>query len=317
MSAGLIPEASPSVDIVIVSYNHARFVETALRSALAQTYANCSVTLIDDASMDGTATLAESLRGAESLPFELVAHKRNEGLCATLNEAIMASMADFICFISADDWMAPDRIARQVERMVSVGPQCAVCYSDAFVVDESGDSVLRRYMESIPPSEGQVFHRLLEHNFIAAPSAMIRRSSLDAVGAYDTRISYEDYDMWLRLAKDHLFAYVPEALVYYRQVQNSLSSSLSAEKLSRARLDMLVKHWGYSEACNAIILCKAMRHLRGAGRGAKQSSSTSGLYAPLIDPSPHLRALATIAEFRVLRAVRRARLRPPFSGLRR
>ena len=78
----------------------------------------------------------------------------------------------------------------------------------------------QRFLESHPrfdsPPEGQIFHILLEGNFIPSLAALHRLDCLRAVGGYDESLWFEDWDMWLKLADRFSFAYLPEALARYR-----------------------------------------------------------------------------------------------------
>ena len=53
-------------------------------------------------------------------------------------------------------------------------------------------------------------------------STLIRRSAIEAVGGYDERLTYEDYDMWLRLAARYEFAWLPGRVARYRIVSTSM-----------------------------------------------------------------------------------------------
>lgn len=191
--------------------------------------------------------------------FHFVAHETNRGICATVNEAVDLATGEFMALISADDWMEPDRIERQVAEIVSCGEDCGAVYSDFYRVNEQGDRLdgtaleLQR-LKNRPPV-GEVYLSLLRWNWMPTPTVLIRRSVFDNVGRYDESLPYEDWDMWLRISRRYSFACVPVALVNRRELATSMTKQLSADPLpyGRARATILEKQLGASPEADRII----------------------------------------------------------------
>jgi hypothetical protein len=78
----------------------------------------------------------------------------------------------------------------------------------------------------IPIPQGNILDSLLDGNFISAPSALIRRSCFEKIGLYDEKLSYEDWDMWVRIAYHYQFYYDSNILTKYRITPNSLTQNL-------------------------------------------------------------------------------------------
>jgi GT2 family glycosyltransferase len=71
-----------------------------------------------------------------------------------------------------------------------------------------------------------VFEALFVENFVITSSVLVRRDCLDVVGYFNPRyLNAQDYDLWLRLALRYRFLYVPEVLVRYWSVAQSLSKN--------------------------------------------------------------------------------------------
>ena len=267
MSEGSKPRAAAaSVTLVVISYNHEKYLEQALDSAFAQTYSNCSVLIFDDASTDGSAQCIRDYLARTGHPGKFIHHEQNRGLCATLNEALGLLTSDYVAFISADDWMETNRVEVQVAALESLGPEYGAAYSDATLVDAGGQPTgemhirSRRGREGEP--EGDIFLDLLRTNWLPAASVMIRRSVFSTVGRYDESLPYEDYDMWLRIASRFKIAFTPGGLVNYRQTPGSMSSALFGEPMDALSVWTVTyrKFLGVSTDSDTIILEK-LEHL--------------------------------------------------------
>ncbi len=224
----------PLVTVIATCYNHARFVVEALESIRCQTYPNIELIIADDCSTDDSAERIRAWVDEQGVECHLRLHDRNQGLCRTLNEALSLASGKYIALISTDDVWLPDKTARQVMIMEALPESVAVVYSDAYVINEDGERLPGRYIQSRvqrpDTPEGDVFHTLLrDWCFIPAMATLIRRSCLDAVGPYDESLVFEDVDMWLRLARRYRFAFDSTVSASYRILPGSLFRSRQRE----------------------------------------------------------------------------------------
>lgn len=231
------PPAAPAVTVIALCFNHARFLHECLESIAAQTFQAFQLIVTDDRSTDGSADLIAAWIRDRRPDAEFIRHEQNRGLCPTLNEAVALARGEFISIIATDDAWEPDKLESQLAAMRDAGEGVAVVYSDATRMDEQGQRLLPDFIEAHAPESarpsGAIFTALAERNFIPAMSNLIRRSALTAVGGYDERLSYEDYDMWLRLADRFEFLYVPGALARYRIVGTSIVRTTFAKPTPR------------------------------------------------------------------------------------
>ncbi|MGB7964521.1 MAG: hypothetical protein WCF12_16380, partial [Propionicimonas sp.] len=103
-----------------------------------------------------------------------------------------------------------------------------------------------------PPSGSrrELFNELLRRDFIPAPTVMVRTDLMKAAGGYDPDLTFEDYDMWLRLARIHPFTVVNEPLVYNRTTPGSLGEALRndiAKDYFPSLIRTLSKHYGMDQ----------------------------------------------------------------------
>ncbi len=255
------PGAPPVVSVIVVSFNHRAFAVTALDSVAAQTFGDFELIVIDDASTDGSPELLEAWMAAWDRPGLLLLHKENQGGCSTLNEAITHAKGEVLAFLSTDDVWLPRHLEVLVPSLRALDPRYGVVYSDAVVIDEAGRLVKESFIKAersldLPP-EGELWPVLIRGNFIPGVGSVIRRSCLDHVGPYDERLRFEDWDMWLRLARRYLFAYVPEVVSQYRVVTTSLVRSLG-NTVYLSNIDIYRKNLGLDPEIDHYLRAKIL-----------------------------------------------------------
>jgi glycosyl transferase family 2 len=100
--------SSPLISIVITNFNYACYLPQSIDSALAQTYADTEVVVVDDASVDDSRDVIRGY-GSRILP---VLRERNGGHGAAFNAGFAATHGDVVVFLDADDYLYPDAVAR-------------------------------------------------------------------------------------------------------------------------------------------------------------------------------------------------------------
>ncbi|TAF99008.1 MAG: glycosyltransferase [Betaproteobacteria bacterium] len=103
------PDESPTVTVVLASYNHEKYIVEAIRSVLQQTRLPDELVVIDDGSTDGSPALIRQALIDAPFPTTLI-FRENRGAANTFNEAIGLSKSQWIAPLNSDDRFAPDRI---------------------------------------------------------------------------------------------------------------------------------------------------------------------------------------------------------------
>ena len=114
---------TPQVSVVIPAYNAARWLAAAVESCLAQSFQDLEIIIVDDGSSDAT----RSLVAQWSAPIRVV-HTEHRGSSAARNVGTALARGEFIQYLDADDYLLPDKIARQVARLACSGAE--VAYGD-------------------------------------------------------------------------------------------------------------------------------------------------------------------------------------------
>lgn len=207
--------SEPLVSIIIPAYNSAAHLSSAIDSALAQTYPNIEVVVVDDGSTDDTAQVLQRFAG-----MILCVSQSNAGLSAARNAGILASHGDYLVFLDADDRLLP-RMVEQLLPALLDRPGCALAYGGYHQVDADGEKFGESSLER--PS-GRLFEMLASDGLFVVGTAMLRRSALARSGLFDPMLpQIEDRDLWIRLAYYYDFAFVPAHVSEYRSTPDSMS----------------------------------------------------------------------------------------------
>ena len=222
---------SPSISILMPAYNSERYIAESIRSALAQTFGDFELLVIDDGSTDGTHEAAASFSDPR-----VRLHRRceNRGLVFTLNEGLEMARAPLVARQDADDLCNPRRLAIQFRFMES-NPRVDAVASSALLVDENGR--LRGRLR-VPLTSSQLDWDLCFRNPIPHSSVMLRKDqALKRYGGYPDSPSSEDYALWSLIAQEGRFGLITDALVSYRIHATSImkSSGKGVEEISAIR----------------------------------------------------------------------------------
>ena len=125
--------------LLFITYNHARFVAEAIRSAMAQDYSDLELVVCDDASTDDTRKILEAeLTKCPQHLTQVQAHSsENVGLISNFNRGIAACSGEVVIVMSGDDISCPDRVSKIVEEFVK-NPRSMLVYSNYQSIDSAG-----------------------------------------------------------------------------------------------------------------------------------------------------------------------------------
>jgi len=297
------------VTIVIPTYNYARFVEDAVRSAAYQTYLNTEIILVDDGSTDGTAAKLGLLQA--EIPHLRVITTKHHGVSCARNRGTLAGRGQFVAYLDADDLWHPTKIEKQVHAMLQNwdDPEWAAVYCLFRPIDADA-----RVVANAPAFEarGYFFARHLAMNPIGTVSGlMVRRDVMLEIGGFDQTLSYcEDLDAQLRVSKRHKIELVREYLVVYRKHRDSASQN--HVRMADAAIEVLGKHASdpalpkqlHSATYAAAYRYSWLKYLKG-GKTLKAFETLSR--ALLSEPATTFDGLMTQALPSMLRRLRAAR----------
>jgi glycosyltransferase involved in cell wall biosynthesis len=233
MTAGQ-PRA-PQVSVIIPTYNHAAYVGQAIQSVLNQDYDAYEIVVVDDGSEDNTSEVVAQFGDRVRYIWQ-----ENRGLPGARNIGIKAARGDFIALLDADDTWLPGFLSATVARLAAE-PGLGAVHTGFFFVDERGQRLPQISTETV--SDDQMYDRLLDGEFFVPAAVVARRECYDQVGLFDEAFrASEDWDIWLRVAREYRFAGIPRPLVNYRMHGNNMSKD--PEHMLHYQLMVVEKHFG-------------------------------------------------------------------------
>lgn len=212
--------------IIIPCYNSAKYLAEAVDSALAQTYPDKEVIVVDDGSTDDSprimAAYGDRIR---------VVRQANAGLSCARNAGIRAARGGLVAFLDADDWWSEDFLGSMVEALASSNATLAYCgwqnigrpppYHEPFVPE---DYELSRPSKAV---------RLLRSTGWPVHAALTRREAVEQAGMFDPTLkSCEDFALWIRIATRQPIVRVPKVMAYYRFHGEQMTRNMALNALT-------------------------------------------------------------------------------------
>lgn len=217
-------EARPArVCVIIPVYNGARYLAESIESVLAQTWSDRSIVVVDDGSSD------ESAEIAAGYPEVRVIRQANAGVSASRNRALRETRSDYVVFLDSDDRLLPQALSIGVA-LLDASPELGFVFGFNELIDASG----QRYGRSREPLATADFLTLLAGESLVPPaSAVFRRSALERVGGFDTRLRIaEDHELYLRIALEFPIRCHNQVVVQYRSHGGNVSTQSAALTLA-------------------------------------------------------------------------------------
>jgi len=208
----LLQSNLPMVSIVIPVFNGANFFTEAVKSALAQTYSNLEIIVVNDGSNDNgeTERIAQSFGSA--IRYFV---KPNGGVASALNLAIREMKGDYFSWLSHDDLYSKDKIEQQIKALPTATNGETIIYSDYSIFSDNPAIAVPVHLDKIVPEQ---FRCLLTiSSALHGCTLLIPRVALEEFGGFNEKLrTTQDYDLWFRLSEKYRFIHIREVLVKAR-----------------------------------------------------------------------------------------------------
>lgn len=192
------------ISVVIPTYNRYALLKRALASVFAQTYPAHEVIVIDDGSSDETRKIVQDF------PQIKYFFQQNSGVSAARNLGIDKAGCDWIAFLDSDDSWHEQKLHEQLA-FHKQNPEILMSYTDELWIRHGAHVKVPKKFQKFG---GAIFEACLSYCIIAPSSVLLHKDLLHAVGVFDESLEVcEDYDLWLRVAKEHKIGLVNKQLM--------------------------------------------------------------------------------------------------------
>lgn len=204
---------------VITTYKRPpEMLERAIKSVVNQTYKDWHLLIVDDSPQDyilrnDVKCLAEKWC-AEDERITYIQHDKNYGVSHARNTALNFAMTnnyELIAYLDDDDEWLPEKLAEQLEIFAAKSNNTALVYCDCCSINDDTGNIIKLSSYELKPDDN-LYRKLFQCNFIPM-TALVRTKCLADAGGFDEEINaFEDWEAWIRLAKNYEFAYINKSL---------------------------------------------------------------------------------------------------------
>ncbi|MCB5292599.1 glycosyltransferase family 2 protein [Arthrobacter sp. SO3] len=193
------------ITVVVPCYNYGRYLPEVVQSVLSQERVHARVIIVDDASPDGSADVAEALAAADAR-ITVVRHTQNQGHIATYNDGLARVETEYVALLSADDLLASGALGRAADLMRAY-PRVGLVYgmplefSEEQGLPHTKDSGRRGSWTIWNGREWLGWACRRGRCFILSPEVVMRTEAMRQVGPYNEGLPHSgDLEYWVRTA---------------------------------------------------------------------------------------------------------------------
>jgi len=214
---------TPEITVVIPAYNASQYITETIQSVLQQTFTNWELIVVNDGSTDNTEDIVK--RFSDDTRIKLISQK-NGGVSAARNNGIRVAAGKYIAFLDADDYLLPGDLQVKYD-VLSKNSLIDFVYSDVIHCDDKmNDRFIQKGVEA-----GELFREALLWQKEVIPTlpsnVVVKKSILKGDLLFDENLSNcADRYMKIMLAMNATGAYIPQALVKYRDSPGSMSKKI-------------------------------------------------------------------------------------------
>lgn len=206
------------ISVIMPAYNAEKTLGQAVKSVLDQTYPFFELIVINDCSLDRTASLAKQYALMDSR-VRVLENGVNSGASRTRHKGVEAARGRWLAFLDSDDAWARDKLEKQIA--VQKERQAKLVYTGSAFMN--ADGVPLNWILHVPVQIG--YRKLLRQNLISNSSVLILKDCYLRFEALGDGM-HEDFACWLRLLRSGETAYgIDEPLLIYRLSPSSKSGN--------------------------------------------------------------------------------------------
>ena len=264
--------ATPTVTVVIPTYNRLALLRATVSSVLAQTFTDLELLVVDDGSTDGT---AEYVAGIDDARVRRIALPHTGNVARARNAGAAQATGSILTFLDSDDLWLPRKLEVQVA--ATAGSSSVWCYTRYSHMDVDGARVPARAGSERTPS-GRIARALLQTDAaVSIVTVAVPKALFDAIGGFNEETNIrEDYEFVVRLACAADAVAIDEELVLVRDHAARSTRALTiaqSHEMSARTYDVLA-----SRLQNAALRASARRRGAQHHAAAARSHLATGAY---------------------------------------
>lgn len=206
------------VSVIMPAYNSAQYIETSIRSVMAQTVTNWELLVIDDCSGDSTSEVVARL-ATEDSRIRVIHNDKNLGTAGSRNKALDLANGKYVAFLDSDDLWHPEKLEKQLCMLEKT--HADLCYTSYRVVYLNSNNVNKDYI--VPATV--TLEDMLKQNYIGCSTVLLTAETARNY-KFTTEFYHEDYVFWLRMLRDGIrTAGVTDVLMDYSYYTSSRSGN--------------------------------------------------------------------------------------------
>ncbi len=227
----LTMDVAAKVTVICIAYNHGQWIEETLESVRLQDYHAKELIVVDNGSDDDTAERIKSWVNQTSgeLPVQTIFNQTMQPYCGLFNQVLAQVSSQYLVDLSGDDVLYPEHLSESILELQSE-PGAGFVFSDAYILDHKGE--VKSFYERdhagdlVEPVELEnIYLRLIKQSYICSATVVFNVAILQSEGGYDETLFYEDFDIMIRLSRNHPVLFSDHIGVLKRKHGGSMSAA--------------------------------------------------------------------------------------------
>ena len=204
--------------IIIPLYNKAPYIKKALDSVISQTFKDYELIVVDDGSVDESYEVAREFLERLGIIYNLI-RQPNSGVSMARNLGASLSAGDYLCFLDADDWWAPNFLEKMNE-FIREYPEAGIYGTNYFYIKNGRQRVCVTNAKTGYIDYCKTYVEKLQMPLWTG-AVCLSRTIFKEFGGFKPHLCLgEDFDLWIRIALKYKVAFLNEPLSYYCQDSN-------------------------------------------------------------------------------------------------
>ncbi len=229
-------ESTPTISVIITTFNRKDYCREAIKSVLAQTYKDFELIVLDNSSKDET---SEVVKNFDDQRIRYICHPQMN-IAQARNLGWHNAKGTYVAYLDDDDRWLPNKLIKQLALFEKPGHEPALVYGGFVRIDQQGKKI-GEFRPTLQGLQGMILKDLLKQKDAftgSASNALLRRDILEKLDGYNEIVTTgEDWELYLRLSEKYTIEYIREPVLEIRQ---HVGPRLGDKLTEAAGLELLV-----------------------------------------------------------------------------